>query len=40
VFLVDGACMLTVVADGATDAGADAKPTIISSGAAFVVALY
>lgn len=36
----DGAYVLTVVADGATDAGADANPTIFSSGAVFAVAPY
>jgi len=38
--IVDGAYLLTVVADGAPDAGSDADPTIVSSGAVFVVAPY
>jgi hypothetical protein len=38
--IADGAYIVTVVADGATDAGSDADPTIISSGAAFIVAPY
>jgi hypothetical protein len=38
--IVDGAYIVTVVADGATDAGSDANPTIVSSGAAFIVAPY
>jgi hypothetical protein len=35
--IAEGPYILTVVANGAPDAGADAKPTIVSSGAAFTV---
>jgi hypothetical protein len=38
--IADGAYMLTVVADGDIGAGIGANPTIISSGAAFIVAPY
>lgn len=38
--IVEGAYILTVVANGATDAGYDANPTIVSSGATFTVAPY
>ncbi|HWS31632.1 MAG TPA: IPT/TIG domain-containing protein [Actinoplanes sp.] len=36
----DGAYTVTVVANGATTAGADAQPTIVSSGSTFTVAAY
>jgi len=38
--IAEGAYIVTVVANGALDAGADANPSIISSGATFTVAPY
>lgn len=38
--IVEGAYILTVVADGSTSAGSDANPTIVCSGATFTVAPY
>jgi hypothetical protein len=38
--ITDGAYIVTVVANGSTSAGSAAKPSIISSGSAFVVAPY
>jgi hypothetical protein len=38
--IADGAYILTVVTDGATNAASNGNPSIISSGAAFVVAPY